>query len=320
MPSRIPTDELIADLQRVTAITDGPPSSDDYKTHGRFSLQTYHNRFGSWKEALSEIGFNPDPVEINPDNLLSDIVKVATDGIAPSVEEYREQGAYTKDPFLNRYYSWWAATVRAGCRPVKRRPLKPAAMHQLYQTASNLPPADALPPLLFMFTGLSPNIAEHLTQDWLADRRNRHIVKVPPDHTHTGEPWLFRIPETWQSPHTNETLPTHLPQVLNWVFSHHGRYRGYSSDIFYQCCRVARKANLANREHKKYKRVGEVPLVRPSDIRMTYGINLARQGIRSDTIKQRLGIKHTGWNADVQEIFIWLDEREDYQHPDYNNS
>lgn len=319
MVDKVPTEELLADLHKVATRTSPPPSRRDYDKHGKFHSTTYRRRFGSWSNALQKAGYQPHPSEVSPDTLLDDIAEIADDGIAPPRRRYDDQGAHHSETVQHHFHSWWAATVRAGCRPFERRPLKPETLHQYYQTASDLPPEDALPSLLFLFTGLPPKIAEHLTPDWLADRRDRHIVKVPPQHTSTGEPWLFRIPETWQSPHTEETLPTHLPKVLDWIFDHYNTVNRCEPGLRNQCHRNARETNFNNRGRYVYEDMGEIPLIRPEDLRITHGINLARQGVKADTISQRLGIEHTNWKADVQECFIWLDVHEnDFSHPDYD--
>ena len=56
--NKIPSEELIADLERVASeIDDPPPSTVQMDTHGEYSAKLYRRRFGSWGEALEAAGF-----------------------------------------------------------------------------------------------------------------------------------------------------------------------------------------------------------------------------------------------------------------------
>jgi hypothetical protein len=51
---RISTDELRAELQRLSEQVDGEPTTDDLKQHGRYSYPTYSERFGGWEQAKED--------------------------------------------------------------------------------------------------------------------------------------------------------------------------------------------------------------------------------------------------------------------------
>lgn len=57
---RIPTADLTAELRRLADELDHTPFAKDMTQHGAYSAMTYRNRFGSWSDALAEIGLEPD--------------------------------------------------------------------------------------------------------------------------------------------------------------------------------------------------------------------------------------------------------------------
>mgnify|MGYP000494631065 CR=1 FL=1 len=50
--SRIPDDELLADLRRVAGVVDDIPSTVDYNRFGEYSTVVFWHRFGGWTDAL----------------------------------------------------------------------------------------------------------------------------------------------------------------------------------------------------------------------------------------------------------------------------
>jgi hypothetical protein len=57
---KIETEDLLADLRRVVKELDKTPSLNEYEEHGEYSNWTITNRFGSWNEAMSAIGEEPN--------------------------------------------------------------------------------------------------------------------------------------------------------------------------------------------------------------------------------------------------------------------
>lgn len=51
-PQRVPTADLIADLERLRDELDKRPTSTDVVEHSEYGLATYQRRFGSWGEAV----------------------------------------------------------------------------------------------------------------------------------------------------------------------------------------------------------------------------------------------------------------------------
>lgn len=51
--------ELLDEVQRLADELDKPPSSPDMRVRGKFSVGSYVEHFGSWGNALSEVGYEP---------------------------------------------------------------------------------------------------------------------------------------------------------------------------------------------------------------------------------------------------------------------
>lgn len=57
--NRIEREKLIAELVRVAEMLNKRPSAGDMQEHGKWSQQPYYREFGSWNDAIKEIGFEP---------------------------------------------------------------------------------------------------------------------------------------------------------------------------------------------------------------------------------------------------------------------
>ncbi|WP_170977269.1 homing endonuclease associated repeat-containing protein [Halorussus salinisoli] len=53
-PNRIEQAELIRALHQLTRELGRPPTQSDVETHGPYSIDVYHDRFGSWSNALKK--------------------------------------------------------------------------------------------------------------------------------------------------------------------------------------------------------------------------------------------------------------------------
>lgn len=62
---RIPTADLIADLQRVGG--DDPPTESEYDAEGKHSARTIKDRFNTWNTALAVAGYPQRPPEAKTD-------------------------------------------------------------------------------------------------------------------------------------------------------------------------------------------------------------------------------------------------------------
>ena len=318
--------ELIADLQQVAKVIGETPSADQYDEFGKHGSATLTRRFGGWNAALRRADLEiKEEYAIEPIEYLRDIRREASGRIAPSQGEYGENGTYNARSVNDRVDRWWQAVVRAGLKPASRRPLEPAVLHDYFQTVNRLPPLRSLPILLAMFTGLNSETIGKIEEEWLRDNRDRNIVRVPPEHNNSNRPWLFRLPETWYNPYKDERMDTGIPEAIDWVFNYYdeiplGREKGVILDY---CLRAGIEAGIEDREWKAYDRrynIKEAPVIRPSDLTYTYGVNLVRQGMDSDDIDQRLGINRSRkqYSIYLDDLFLWAYVHHGYNHPDYN--
>jgi len=203
-------------------------------------------------------------------------------------------------------------------QPASRRPLTSNQFRQLFETAkAQKQPKRELTTLLTQFTGLTRQLLPYLSASWLTTRAGDILVHVPEEQTQSGDRWTFRLPASWSDSGTQRE--TGLPGLLQWHFEHYDSiYTGdrHFSQIVFQ---VADDAGLTNREHVTRDKIGTVPLVRPSDLRATGGVRMARNGAPTHRIRRHLGIGHTDWRASVEDFFVWCEvHTDDFSHPDWD--
>ncbi|MCU4802387.1 HNH endonuclease [Halobacteria archaeon HArc-gm2] len=56
---QIPRDDLLAEIRRLSDVLGHPPSTNDLKEHGKYSVRGYFREFDGWHEAVREAGFEP---------------------------------------------------------------------------------------------------------------------------------------------------------------------------------------------------------------------------------------------------------------------
>ena len=78
--SKINQEDLIDELQRLAADLDKPPTVAEMDEIGEYSSVTYHNRFGSWNDALEAAGLTTgkpaSETQISRGDLIKDIQRV----------------------------------------------------------------------------------------------------------------------------------------------------------------------------------------------------------------------------------------------------
>lgn len=113
--TKIPTEKLISDIQRVADEIGHPPTINEYTEHGNHSIPTYTSRFGTWPAVIEEAGFEPgNPSPIPRDWLLGDLRSLIdrSDG-HPTIEEINTLGKYSAQTYRNRFGSKAAAIEAA---------------------------------------------------------------------------------------------------------------------------------------------------------------------------------------------------------------
>jgi integrase len=242
------------------------------------------------------------------------------DGIAPSLRELNQNRGPCYETYGLNFGSWWKSNVRAGLTPKKRTPLTETEWKQFHDAAVNLEkPAWKLSALFAMFTGLPPDLFEKLSESWIDQRKRDTLIRVPKSETKSGDRWAFRLPEIWT--HNGDEIRTELPGLLSWYISN--RELPPLGGVMYKkiIWKTAVDANLTGRR-QVYRDISfdvdqPIPLVRPTDLRATGGVRMARNGAPTRRIRRHLGIEHAGWQASVDDFFLWLYVHEGYEHPDY---
>jgi hypothetical protein len=315
--------ELIEELHRLADKHNRAPTQAHIRD-GNYSVGVYQDRWGTYNNALEIAGYEPRDFEMTKEEVLNRLQEIASElGRTPRVQDVNESPRISESPILDKFGSWWAGLVRAGLRPQKPRPLRPKAFLRLHEAAvaeRNSNPMWALTTLLFQFTGLTRDALAAMTGDWIQELADEYAISIPREFTETDSRWEFRLPETWHSAHDGNERPTHLPESLVWYFESHNSLFDKPRTAHRTLYRIASRADLDEfREvYDERHSIENAPRVRPTDLRVTHGLQLARNGAPSELIRRRLGLDAVGSHIDVQELFIWLDEREDIQHSEYD--
>lgn len=99
--------ELIEDLQKIDEEVDGKMTGKDYEENrGRFSVHTYHYRFGSWSKAKEEA--NIETTEIRKEDIIQDLERV-DDQIDSKLttEKYQQYGQYGINTIRRTFGKTW---------------------------------------------------------------------------------------------------------------------------------------------------------------------------------------------------------------------
>lgn len=307
--SNITEGDLIADVQRLAE--DGePPTADEFANRSEYSLTAVRERFGSWNDLIRKAGFIPHRY-VSDAELLKQLADDTAGQIGVSKDEF--DGRYESRGIYDRM-GWWEASVRAGLRPYRPRPLAQLDWERFFHTASTQQdPKIQLIGLLAQLTGLTDRLIREISTDWVTERANDVLVTVPENMTKTGDKWTFRIPPIFTDCE-GKKHKTKLGGLLLWCLDNHQiTHRG----VFRLIYELAGKAGLEEREFVNRSRVGTVPLVRPVDLRVTGGIQMARNGAPESRIRRHLGMDHTNWEVTIDELFLWCHiHHEDFHHSD----
>lgn len=323
--NRIPKEDLLEEIHRLAEEHDRVPTQRDIKA-GKFSVHSYQNQWGKYNNAVKEAGYEPRKSDMTRAEVLDRLQELASElGRTPRVEEVNNSHRISERPVLDKFGTWWAGLVRAGLRPQKPRPLCPEAFLKLHQEAvaeRNSNPMWALTTLLFQFTGLTREMLAKMSEDWIKVIADDYVISIPQEYVRTDYRWEFKLPETWHSKQDNKERPTRLPELLVWYFESHDSLFNKPRTAHNLLYRIASQADLDEFREVYEERHGveNAPRVRPVDLRVTHGLQLARNGAPPELIEERLGLDAVGSYIEVQELFIWLDEREDFQHPEFQPS
>ncbi|MFC6716060.1 homing endonuclease associated repeat-containing protein [Natrialbaceae archaeon GCM10025810] len=114
--NKIPTDDLLTELRRLAADLERTPTMTDMDREGTYCAATYHNRFGAWNAALSEVGLEPSRERrLSDEELLTELQTLAEElGRPPAATDMITHGKYHSRTYTDRFGSWTAAVAAAG--------------------------------------------------------------------------------------------------------------------------------------------------------------------------------------------------------------
>lgn len=144
---RIPDELLLQELDRLAEKLDRAPTANEMRNQGAYSTNTYEKHFGSWTEALREVGLEPTrEYRISSERILDEITRLATDsGEPPTSTEMRDQGRFSVKVAQNRFGSWNDALRAAGFNPQNRMRIPDGELldgiHRLTEELGKVPTA-----------------------------------------------------------------------------------------------------------------------------------------------------------------------------------
>lgn len=103
--TKTPDSEFLDELRRLSDELGRTPKSEDMDKHGRFGIKTYHNRFGSWNNALEKAGLDLNlKSDISDEELISGIISLASDLDRTSTsDDMKEYGPFSTTPYENSF-------------------------------------------------------------------------------------------------------------------------------------------------------------------------------------------------------------------------
>ena len=107
-------EDLIAELKRLNEELGHVPRKSEMRDQGKWSGSIYQKRFGSWNEALTAAGFEPNRRwRIPREDLLTELRELAEElGHPPTTSEMLEHGKFTTQPY-QRVFGTWRTALQA---------------------------------------------------------------------------------------------------------------------------------------------------------------------------------------------------------------
>jgi bifunctional DNA-binding transcriptional regulator/antitoxin component of YhaV-PrlF toxin-antitoxin module len=113
-------EELLEEISNLSERLSRTPKKEDLRRLGEFSEWKYRKEFGSWSNALEELGMAPNKV-YSDDDLLTELNRVASElSYPPTMSQMDELGEYNPVTYRQRFGSWEEALIEAGLNPKNR--------------------------------------------------------------------------------------------------------------------------------------------------------------------------------------------------------
>lgn len=96
---------LLEELAELSQKLGHRPTTDDMAKEGKYGVQTYYRRFGSWENALEAAGLETPGVSRK--ELITHLQELASElGHIPTMREMNSQGEHSPNTYANRFESW----------------------------------------------------------------------------------------------------------------------------------------------------------------------------------------------------------------------
>ena len=119
--SKVPKDDLIAELERLAGDDGAPPTVAEMRRDGEYWVSTYQDRFGSWSDALQAAGFDATPQrtkKYDRAELLDGLHDLASElDERPTQAAMASDGDYSVRAYRAEFGSWSDALQAAGFEP-----------------------------------------------------------------------------------------------------------------------------------------------------------------------------------------------------------
>jgi len=104
--------------QFLMAVLGRTPTSADMAEQGKYSTQPYQSRWGSWSDALSEVGMKPrNRATVSDEELIDELQRLAEDiGRTPSVTDISQHSEFSESTYMQRFDGIGEARSKAGLK------------------------------------------------------------------------------------------------------------------------------------------------------------------------------------------------------------
>lgn len=116
----VESDKILSRLESLAEQLGRAPSAQEFDKLTDYWHGTLGNHFGSYSEAIRQIGLEPRaPKDVSDEELLNDLVKIKSEmGRPPKITDLSDFGRLnTSRPYVSRWGSWASALEAAGIEP-----------------------------------------------------------------------------------------------------------------------------------------------------------------------------------------------------------
>lgn len=301
--TRVDSEDLLEDLNRVCTKLGNPPKAKNYNKHGKYCYSTFRRRFGSWTDSLLAIGETPY-IHRPPKVLVKHIYEQAAEEKIGRIHPFfANRLDFSPSLYTHEFETEWKAMVRAGVKPPSAVPLSNIEYEAFIDTAINFgDPIVSIYGLIRAFTGIPIQILTEFNLSWVSRVENdiqETLLTVPAEYLPEDDDWVMVLP-THYTAKSGKEKPTKIDSLLAWI-DEDEIVSPKSQEGIDQ--RIAEEANIQ---------------VEGSEMRATIASHLIRQGASKGAIEMQVGSRKTNWVRSVEDYMMYMYQFEDYQHSSYD--